>query len=99
MTSGTYRHYFDVEGKRYSHILDAKTGAPVDHDTVSVTVLHDNSTQADAWSTALLCLGKTRGLEAANKAGIAALFIEHQGEAFNETRSTPLEALKQITIE
>jgi thiamine biosynthesis lipoprotein len=99
MTSGTYRHYFDVDGKRYSHILDAKTGRPVDHNTVSVTVLHDNPTQADAWSTALLCLGKTRGIEAANKAGIAALFIEQDGEAFNEFRTVPFESLKQISIE
>lgn len=99
MTSGTYRHYFDKDGKRYSHILDAKTGSPVNHDTVSVTVLHDNPTQADAWSTALLCLGKTRGMEAANKAGIAALFIEQENGVFNEFRTAPFEALKQITIE
>jgi thiamine biosynthesis lipoprotein len=99
MTSGTYRHYFDVDGKRYSHILDANTGIPVDHNTVSVTVLHDNVTQADAWSTALLCLGKTKGLEVANQAGIAALFIEQQGDAFNEYRSTPFDALKQISVE
>lgn len=99
MTSGTYRHFFDVDGKRYSHILDAKTGSPVDHNTVSVTVLHTNPTEADAWSTALLCLGKTAGIAAANKAGIAALFIEQQGEAFNEFRSMPFEALKQVTIE
>jgi thiamine biosynthesis lipoprotein len=99
MTSGTYRHYFDVDGKRYSHILDAKTGVPVDHNTVSVTVLHDNVTQADAWSTALLCLGRTAGIEAANQAGIAALFIEQQGEAFNEYRSVPFDALSQVTVE
>ena len=99
MTSGTYRHYFDVGGKRYSHILNAKTGVPVNHNTVSVTVLHDNPTQADAWSTALLCLGKTRGIEAANKAGIAALFIEQDGEAFNELRTVPFDALKNISIE
>lgn len=99
MTSGTYRHYFDVDGKRYSHILNAKTGIPVDHNTVSVTVLHDNVTQADAWSTALLCLGRTAGIEAANQAGIAALFIEQQGEAFNEYRSVPFDALNQVTVE
>jgi thiamine biosynthesis lipoprotein len=99
MTSGTYRHYFDVDGKRYSHILNAKTGVPVDHNTVSVTVLHDNVTQADAWSTALLCLGRTAGIEAANQAGIAALFMEQQGEAFNEYRSVPFDELTQVTVE
>lgn len=98
MTSGTYRHYFDVDGKRYSHILDAKKGYPVDHSTVSVTVLHNNPTEADAWSTALLCLGRSAGIEAANKAGIAVLFIEQQGNEFNEYSSTPLTALKRITI-
>lgn len=98
MTSGTYRHFFDVDGKRYSHILDAKSGRPVEHHTVSVSVLHADPAQADAWSTALLCLGKNAGLEAANKSGIAALFIEQQGEAFNEYSSIPLTSLKQVLI-
>ncbi len=98
MTSGTYRHYFDVNGKRYSHILDAKTGVPVEHNTVSVTVFHNDPAQADAWSTALLCLGRTAGIEAADKAGIAALFIEQQGEAFNEHASAPLLGLDAVTI-
>jgi thiamine biosynthesis lipoprotein len=98
MTSGTYRHYFDVNGKRYSHILDARLGVPVEHNTVSVTVLHNDPTQADAWSTALLCLGREAGLAAANKAGIAALFIENQDNSFNEYSSAALEALHTITI-
>lgn len=99
MTSGTYRHFFDLNGKRYSHILDARTGKPVNHETVSITVLHADPTQADAWSTALLCLGRKAGIEAANKAGIAALFIEQQGAAFNEYSSAPMAALNQVTIE
>lgn len=41
-TSGTYRHFFDQEGTRYSHILDARTGYPVTHATVSVTVVHSD---------------------------------------------------------
>lgn len=98
MTSGTYRHFFDVNGKRYSHILDAKTGIPVTHETVSVTVFHADPTQADAWSTALLCLGRTAGIEAANKAGIAALFIEQQGDAFNEYNSLPMATLGEVVI-
>lgn len=99
MTSGTYRHYFDLNGKRYSHILDAKTGSPVEHSTVSVTVLHADPTTADAWSTALLCLGRSAGIEVANKAGVAALFIEQQGEAFNEYGSASLQAIKDVVVE
>jgi FAD:protein FMN transferase len=98
MTSGTYRHYFDVNGIRYSHILDARTGKPVTHTTVSVSVFHDDPTQADAWSTALLCLGKNAGLAAANKAGVAALFIEQQGDAFNEFTSENFTRLEQVLI-
>lgn len=98
MTSGTYRHFFDANGKHYSHILHAKTGIPVTHNTVSVTVLHHNPTQADAWSTALLCLGREAGIMAANKAGIAALFIEQQGDAFNEYNTTALTALTDIEL-
>ncbi len=98
MTSGTYRHFFDMNGKRYSHILNAKTGSPVEHHTVSVTVLHDNPTQADAWSTALLCLGREAGIAAADKAGIAALFIEQQGDNFNEFNSVAFSALKDVEL-
>jgi thiamine biosynthesis lipoprotein len=99
MTAGTYRHYFDLNGKRYSHILDAKKGIPVDHTTVSVTVIHNNPTEADAWDTALLCMGRQAGMEVANKAGISVLFIEQQGKEFKEYPSIPLTNLKRITIE
>lgn len=98
MTSGTYRHYFDQDGQRYSHILDAKTGKPVEHKTVSVTVLHSNPTEADAWSTAMLCLGKERGLEVANKAGIAVLFIEQHDKELDEVKSDAFTNLKGVLI-
>ncbi|MEQ1530609.1 MAG: FAD:protein FMN transferase [Methylococcales bacterium] len=84
MTSGTYRHYFDHEGKRYSHILDARTGRPIEHNTVSVTVFLDNPTEADAWSTAFICMGREKGLEVANHLGIAALFIDQVGDDLKE---------------
>jgi thiamine biosynthesis lipoprotein len=99
MTSGTYRHYFDDSGKRYSHILDARTGYPVTHDLVSVTVAHADPIQADAWSTALLCLGRQEGLQAANAHNIPALFIEHKNNQLVESRSDPLNALTVLTIE
>jgi len=98
MTSGTYRHYFDLDGKRYSHILDARTGAPVTHNTVSVTVLDSNPARADAWSTALLCLGRADGMQAADQAGIAALFIEQEGWALKEHTSKALAGLSAVAI-
>jgi thiamine biosynthesis lipoprotein len=92
MTSGTYRHYFDVNGIRYSHILDARTGKPVTHDLVAVTVLLDDPTVADAWSTALLCVGQQRGMQLADQVGLKVLFIQQQGEALLETQSQALQA-------
>lgn len=99
MTSGTYRHYFDANGQRYSHILDARTGKPVTHALVSVTVLHENPVIADAWSTALLCLGQQDGLKAANSENLAALFIEQQGNQLIESKSDALNASDKLVIQ
>jgi len=99
MTSGTYNHYFDYQGQRYSHILDARNGRPITHDLVSVTVIHEDPTIADAWDTALLCLGQKEGLQAANDAHISALFIQQQGAELIESKSDALITLDKITIE
>ena len=98
MTSGTYRHYFDAQGQRYSHILDARTGRPVSHDLVSVTVFLEDPVIADAWSTALLCLGQQDGMKAANAEKIPALFIQQQENELIESRSDALNALDSLTI-
>ncbi len=98
MTSGTYRHYFDDHGQRYSHILDARNGKPITHNLVSVTVLISDPTVADAWSTALLCLGPKDGMAAANTAKIPVLFIELQGNELIESKSDALTTLNTLTI-
>ena len=99
MTSGTYRHYYDDAGKRYSHILDARTGSPVTHSTVSVTVIHESPTIADAWSTALLCLGTDDGLKIANANNLSVLFIDQNKLAIEETSSNLFRKMKGITVE
>ncbi|MDT8406650.1 MAG: FAD:protein FMN transferase [Methylococcales bacterium] len=92
MTSGTYRHFFAHDGAQYSHILDARTGKPVTHETVLTTVIDPDPVRADAWSTALLCLGAERGLAIANQLGLAALFIELRAGQLVETQSQALQA-------
>lgn len=99
MTSGTYRHYFDQDGQRYSHILDARTGSPVTHSTVSVTVIDADPTLADAWSTALLCLGSEVGLSIANEQKLAVLFIDQTELSMNESSSDAFKTLKGISVE
>ncbi len=98
MTAGTYRHYFDDHGQRYSHILDARNGRPITHNLVSVTVLISDPTVADAWDTALLCLGQKDGMAAANAAKIPVLFIELQGNELIESQSDALNTLNTLTI-
>ena len=65
VTSGVYERYFPVAGKEYPHILDPKTGYPVDTDTLGVTIIGAEGTSADcdALSTSCLILGSEKGKE------------------------------------
>jgi thiamine biosynthesis lipoprotein len=95
-TSGDYRDYREVDGRRISHTIDPRTGRPVEHGLASVTVVHPSAAAADAWATALMVLGTERGLVLARAEGLAALFIargaapgsfvEHETEAFARLR-------------
>lgn len=80
-TSGDYRNFFKLEGRRYSHTLDPRTGYPVEHDLVSVTVLAKSCMDADAWATALVVLGAEEALALAERRGLAVYLIQRQGEA------------------
>ncbi len=80
-TSGDYRNYFELDGVRYSHILDAKTGRPITHRTASATVVAENAMMADAWATAMLILGRNRGMEIAEALDMAVLFVDREASA------------------
>ena len=78
-TAGDYQKFFEYAGRRYSHIIDPATGRPVGHSLSSVTVVADSCLAADGWDTPLLVLGPERGYECAERHGVAALFISHDG--------------------
>ncbi len=63
VTSGIYERGYDRDGRRFHHILDPKTGLPAENDLASVSVIYDQSVAADAFSTALLCVGSARAME------------------------------------
>ncbi|MFH1621581.1 MAG: FAD:protein FMN transferase [Candidatus Omnitrophota bacterium] len=60
-TSGDYEQFMEIEGERYSHIIDPKTGYPVENDIVSVTVIAKDAVTADAVATCVFLLGKQKG--------------------------------------
>lgn len=66
-TSGDYRNCFELNGKRYSHILNPQTGYPVSNGVVSVSIVADTCTLADGLATAVMVLGPQKGLELVNR--------------------------------
>lgn len=75
-TSGSYEQSFEENGKVYHHILDSKTGYPVENGLVSVTVISDNGLESDALSTACFALGAEEGMKLAEEYGCEAIFID-----------------------
>lgn len=74
-TSGDYRNFYEEDGVRYSHTIDPRTGRPITHRLASVTVLHEQTSYADAWATALMVMGEEQGYDLAVKNKLAAFFI------------------------
>lgn len=87
-TSGEYRNYRVRDGRRSSHTIDPRTGAPVERPFGSVVVIGRATAYVDAWATALNVLGADDGLALAVRNGLAAMFIERRGEGFTH-RMTP----------
>ncbi len=73
-TSGDYERFFEVDGKRYHHIIDPRSGYPADQ-TISVTVVHDNATTADAAATALFVAGPEDWVEIARSMHIGLVML------------------------
>lgn len=61
-TSGDYRRYFTLEGRRFSHIVDPRTGETVQDVPMSVTVVAADATTADALATGIFVLGPEEGM-------------------------------------
>ena len=70
VTSGSYQRYFERDGKRYCHIIDPKSGFPVDNGLLSITVIGESGFDCDALSTAMFVLGED---------GAVAYWREHGG--------------------
>lgn len=82
-TSGNYRQFYIRDGKKISHTINPKTGYPVNHSLLSVTVIADDAMSADAYATAFLVAGIDASLDLLDKIKdeIEVLFIcDEDGE-------------------
>lgn len=80
VTSGNYEKYIDLNGKRYCHIIDPKTGWPV-LNMRSVTVICADAELADALSTTTFVLGAEAGMDMINQiAGVEAIIVDENDE-------------------
>ena len=64
VTSGTYERYFEQDGKRWHHILDPRSGYPLDNELESVTIISADSLDGDIWTTLIYGLGVEKGCAA-----------------------------------
>jgi thiamine biosynthesis lipoprotein len=66
-TSGDYRNFQIIEGQSYSHIIDPRSGYPVQNGVVSTSVIADNCTFADGLATALMVMGPQKAVTLLNQ--------------------------------
>ncbi len=83
-TSGNYRKFYYKNGKRYSHTINPKTGYPVNHNLLSVTIIANNATTADAYATICMVVGLKKGKAFVQQQNAKAYFIYDDNGTLNE---------------
>ena len=94
-TSGSYRNYYELNGKRISHVIDPGTGAPIQHKLVSATVIATTALEADGWDTGLMVLGEEQAKALALREQLAVYLIVKQGNGFSSWMSPQFSAFLQ----
>ena len=92
-SSGDYKNFFIKNGKKFSHIINPNTGKPITHKTKSVTVISNNTTNADGWATALLAMGSEKGFKLAEEKSMSVLFIDEVNEKLTKIKTTEFKKL------
>ena len=98
-TSGTYRNYVEANGKQVSHTIDPRTGRPVSHSVLSLTVIHDSCEWADGYATALTVMGEKEGLAFAQNHNLAVLMlIKEENGTLREAISPAFESYLEENV-
>ena len=87
VTSGGYERYFEEDGRTYIHIIDPRTGYPVENDLLSVTIVSPDGTLADGLSTALYIMGYDKAVQ----------FWEQHQDEFDVILTTADEVIHVLT--
>lgn len=85
-TSGNYRKFYEMDGKKYAHTLSPKTGFPVQHSLLSATVVADDAATADAYATAFMVMGVEKTLEFVEKNRDVEVYLLYADEKGNIQR-------------
>jgi thiamine biosynthesis lipoprotein len=98
-TSGNYFNYKIIDGQKFGHTIDPRSGYPVQNSLLSASVFADDCTTADAWATAFMVMGTEKAIaKVKTLKGIDALFIFSSQRGQLETYITPA-MQKQIILE
>lgn len=92
-TSGEYRNFREIDGRRVSHTIDPRTARPIEHRLASVTVVSETAAEADGWATALNVLGTKAGYALAIERDMRVLFIVHEQQSFHSLVTPRFEPL------
>ena len=74
-TSGNYNNYFEINGEKYSHILNPKTGFPFSYRTISATVLTKDCIDADAYATMAMTISSSDFINLVNKTDYTEAYV------------------------
>jgi thiamine biosynthesis lipoprotein len=85
-TSGNYQQFVMIEGQRYSHIMDRKTGISA-AGLASVTIIADNATNADAFATSVSVMGAEKGLALIEKQPETEVILITSGPEYKVTKT------------
>lgn len=85
-TSGITRRKWEVGGQKFHHLINPKNPKEFLFDLKTVTVISENTEDADVWAKTLFLMGKEKGLEYSNKNGIASAFLDYKGNVFLSER-------------
>jgi len=84
-TSGDYRNFIEIDGTRYSHTIDPRSGMPTVYKGASVTVIAESSLAADAWATAFFILPKDKALKLSEELQLGIYYVEQAEDGFTQT--------------